>query len=133
YVLTAPFSGILTESLVNPGTLIRPGQKIGEFIDPTSYEMAVSVKSEFRNLLQVGKSVELYNLEKTKTWQGRVIRINGKVDTTTQTILAYIEVNGSDLREGQYLEVALQAKSEENAVEVSRSLLVENSKVFIVK
>ncbi|PIR14214.1 MAG: efflux transporter periplasmic adaptor subunit [Flavobacteriales bacterium CG11_big_fil_rev_8_21_14_0_20_35_7] len=133
FVLTAPFNGILTESLVNPGTLIRPGQKIGEFIDPNSYEMAVSVKSEFRNLLQVGKTVELFNLEKTKTWQGKVIRINGKVDTTTQTIFAYIEVNGSDLREGQYLEVALQAKSEENAVEVSRSLLVENSKVFIVK
>lgn len=133
YNLRAPFNGILTESLVNPGTLIRVGQKLGEFIDPSVYEIGVSVKSEFRDILQVGKQVELYNLEKTKTWIGKVIRINGKVDASTQTIKAFIQVSGKDLKEGQYVEVALQAKSEENAFEVSRNLLVENSKLYIVK
>lgn len=133
YTLRAPFSGILTESLVNPGTLIRPGQKLGEFIDPSVYEMSVSVKSEFRDLLQVGKKVELYNLEKNKTWLGKVIRINGKVETSTQTIKAIIEVAGADLKEGQYLEVALSAKSEENSFEVSRNLLVSKTQLFVVK
>ena len=133
YNLRAPFNGILTESLVNPGTLIRVGQKLGEFIDPSVYEIGVSVKSEFRDLLQVGKQVELYNLEKTKNWVGKVIRINGKVDASTQTIKTFIQVNGNDLKEGQYLEVALQAKAEENAFEVSRNLLIENSKLYTVK
>ena len=133
YVLRAPFKGILTESLVNPGTLIRPGQKLGEFIDPSVYEIAVSIKSEYRDLLQIGKQVELYNLEKTNTWTGKVIRINGKVDTSTQTITAFIQVSSPDLKEGQYVEVALQAKSEENAYEISRNLLVDNSKLYIVK
>lgn len=133
YTLRAPFSGILTESLVNPGTLIRTGQKLGEFINPEVYEISVSVKSEFRDLLQIGKQVELSNLEKTKTWRGKVIRINGKVDTSTQTIDAIIEVSGTDLKEGQYLEVALQAISEENAYEVSRNLLVDNTKLYVVK
>jgi multidrug efflux pump subunit AcrA (membrane-fusion protein) len=133
YTLKAPFSGILTETMVNPGTLVRPGQKLGEFIDPTVYEISVSVKSEFRNLLQIGKQVELSNLEKTNSWIGKVIRINGKVDTSTQTIKAYIQVKGKDLKEGQYLEVALQAKTEENAFEVSRNLLIDNSKLYVVK
>lgn len=133
YTLRAPFSGILTESLVNQGTLIRPGQKLGEFINPAVYEIAVSVKSEFRDLLQVGKQVKLYNLEKTKNWTGKVIRINGKVETSTQTVKAIIEVSGTDLKEGQYLEVALSAKSEENAFEISRNLLVENTKLYVVK
>lgn len=133
YNLKAPFNGILTESLVNPGTLIRVGQKLGEFIDPSVYEIGVSVKSEYRDLLQIGKQVELYNLEKTKTWLGKVIRINGKVDASTQTIKAFIQVSGKDLKEGQYVEVALQAKAEENAFEVSRSLLIENSKLYVVK
>lgn len=131
--LRVPFSGILTEALVNPGTLIRVGQKLGEFIDPSVYEIGVSVKSEFRDLLQVGKQVELYNLEKTKTWTGKVIRINGKVDASTQTIKAFIQVSGKELKEGQYVEIALQAKAEENAFEVSRNLLIENSKLYIVK
>ncbi|WP_456462197.1 efflux RND transporter periplasmic adaptor subunit [Lutibacter sp.] len=133
YTLKAPFNGILTESLVNPGTLIRVGQKLGEFIDPSVYEMGVAVKSEFKNLLQIGKEVELNNLEKTKKWIGKVVRINGKVDSDTQTIKVFIEVSGKNLKEGQYLEASLLAKSENNAFEVSRNLLIENSKLFIVK
>ncbi|WP_457611377.1 efflux RND transporter periplasmic adaptor subunit [Lutibacter sp.] len=133
FTLKAPFNGILTESLVNPGTLIRVGQKLGEFIDPSVYEMGVAVKSEFKNLLQIGKQVELNNLEKTKKWIGKVVRINGKVDSDTQTIKVFIEVRGKNLKEGQYLEASLLAKSENNAFEVSRNLLIENSKLFIVK
>jgi multidrug efflux pump subunit AcrA (membrane-fusion protein) len=131
--IRAPFNGILTESLVNPGTLIRVGQKLGEFISPSVYEIGVSIKSEFKDLLQVGKQVKLHNLEKTKTWTGKVIRINGKLDTATQTIKAFIEVVGKDLKEGQYVEIELQAKAEENAYEVQRNLIVENSKLYIVK
>jgi multidrug efflux pump subunit AcrA (membrane-fusion protein) len=133
YTLRAPFDGILTETLVNPGSLIRSGQKLGEFIDPSVYEVSVSVKSEFKDLLQVGKEVTLYNLGKTESWIGKVIRINGKVDTNTQTIKAFIQVSANDLKEGQYVEVALQAKAEEGAYEVHRNLLVENSKLFVVK
>ncbi len=133
YKLKAPYSGVLTEALVNPGTLIRPGQKLGEFINPSVYEIGVSVKSEFRNLLQIGKQVELFNLEKTNSWIGKVVRINGKVDTPTQTIKAFIQVSGKDLKEGQYVEVELQARSEENAFEVSRNLLMDNSKLYVVK
>ena len=133
YNLKAPFNGILTEALVNPGSLIRSGQKLGEFIDPSVYEISVSVKSEYRNLLEVGKKVTLQNLEKTKNWIGKVVRINGKVDAATQTIKAFIQVNGNNLKEGQYLEVVLEAKSEENAYEVSRKLLIDNSKLYTVK
>ena len=133
YTLRAPFKGILTESLVNPGTLIRPGQKLGEFINTAIYEITVSIKSEFQGLLEVNREVLLYNLDKTKNWAGKVVRINGKVDATTQTIKVFIQVIGKELKEGQYLEVALQAKSEENAFEVSRKLLVDTNKLYIIK
>jgi multidrug efflux pump subunit AcrA (membrane-fusion protein) len=133
FVLKAPFSGILTEASVNPGTLIRPGQKLGEFIDPNIYEVAVSVKSEFRDLLEVGKNVELFNLEQTNSWTGKVVRVNGKVDQQTQTIEAFIEVWGTDLKEGLYMEITLEARAEEQAYEVDRVLLVDESKLFIVK
>lgn len=133
YNLKAPFSGIVTESMVNTGTLVRSGQKLGEFIDPTIFEASISIKSEFKELLKIGENVILHNLEKTKSWEGKVIRINGKVDASTQTIKAFIEVKAKDLKEGQYVEVELQAKSEENAFQVARNLLIENSKVYIVK
>ncbi len=133
YNLRAPYNGILTEALVTPGTLVRAGQKLGEFIDPSVYEMEVSVNAEFADLLKKGNTVRLHNHEKTKEYTGKVIRINGKVDATSQTIKAYIQVANSDLREGTYLEANLSARSEKNAIEISRKLLVDNRQLFVVR
>jgi multidrug efflux pump subunit AcrA (membrane-fusion protein) len=132
YNLYAPFNGIVTEALVTQGTLVRIGQKLGELIDPSKYEMEVSVNAEFADLLKKGNSVKLHNLEKTKNYLGKVIRINGKIDASSQTIKAYIQVAHKDLKEGMYLEANLVAKSEKNAFEISRKLLVENKQLFIV-
>ena len=133
YNLRAPYKGVLTEALVTPGSLVRVGQKLGEFIDPSVYEMEVSVNAEFADLLKKGNNVKLHNLEKTKEYIGKVIRINGKVDTASQTIKAYIQVAHKDLREGTYLEAILTARSESNAIEVSRKLLINNKQLYVVK
>lgn len=133
YNLRAPYNGILTEALVTPGTLVRSGQKLGEFIDPSVYEMEVSVNAEFADLLKKGNMVKLHNLEKTKEYTGKVIRINGKVDATSQTIKAYIQIAHPDLREGTYLEANLSARSEKEAIEVSRKLLVDDKQLFVVR
>ena len=95
YRISAPFNGVLTEALVTEGTLIRAGQKLGEFINTDSYELEVSISKEFSDLLVEGEQVELSNLDKTKSYLGKVIRINGSVDQATQTIKAYIEVKDS--------------------------------------
>ena len=133
YNLRAPYNGVLTEALVTPGSLVRVGQKLGEFIDPSVYEMEVSVNAEFADLLKKGNTVALHNLEKTKEYKGKVIRINGKVDASSQTIKAYIQVAHGDLREGTYLEADLSARSETNAIEVSRKLLVDNNQLYVVR
>ncbi len=133
YNLRAPYKGVLTEAIVTPGTLVRIGQKLGEFIDPTVYEMEVSVNAEFANLLKKGNVVKLHNLEKTKEYEGKVIRINGRVDATSQTIKAYIQVSHNDLKEGMYLEANLNARSESNAIEISRKLLIDNQQLFVVR
>ena len=109
YRIIAPFSGTLTEAFVTPGTLVRQGQKLGEFINPDVFELNVSVKSEYSDLLQIGKSVNLRNIEKTKTWTGKVVRLNSKVDQKTQTINVYIQVKGLGLKEGMYMEADLIA------------------------
>jgi multidrug efflux pump subunit AcrA (membrane-fusion protein) len=133
YTIKAPFNGILTESLVTEGTLIRNNQKLGEFIDPTVYEMEVSLGKNYVNLLEIDKEVELNNLEHTQKYMGKISRINGNVNSTTQTISVFIEVEHSNLKEGMYLEANLSAKNELNAIEINRSLLIDESKIFIVK
>jgi multidrug efflux pump subunit AcrA (membrane-fusion protein) len=131
--IKAPFSGVLTEALVTSGTLVRSGQKLGEFIDTDMYEMEVSINSEFADLLKVGNSVTLTTLSKSKNHTGTVVRVNGKVDQVSQTIKVFIDVKHDDLKEGMFLEANLVAKSESNAIKVSRKLLVNNQAVYIVK
>ncbi|MBU2939862.1 efflux RND transporter periplasmic adaptor subunit [Lacinutrix sp. C3R15] len=133
YTISAPFSGILTEALVTEGTLIRSGQKLGEFIDTSVYEMEVAVSKAYANLLKVGESVALNNLDKTETYTGKVSRVNGSIDATTQTITAFIEVKHENLKEGIYLEANLNAKEESDAIEVDRNLLLESQQIFVVK
>jgi len=133
YRLKAPYTGIVTESLVTPGTLVRVGQKLGEFIDPSVYEMEASVNAEFADLLKKGSKVHLQNTERTKEYIGKVIRINGQVDSKSQTIKAYIQVVSKDLKEGMFLEANLKAKSIKDAVEISRKLLVNDNQIFVVK
>ena len=133
YRIIAPFNGVLTEALVTEGTLVRAGQKLGEFINPGIYELEVSVSKSFTDLLKVGESVELTSLDNNEVYTGKVTRINGRVDQASQTIKAYIEVDNDKLREGMYLEANLDAKKEENAIEIDRSLLLEGNKIFVVR
>lgn len=133
YNISAPFSGVLTEALVTKGTLIRPGQKLGEFIDTSVYELELAIGKTFSDLLQIGETVELKTLEGTDSYVGHVTRINGRIDQATQTIKVYVEVKADNLKEGMYLEAQLEAKDEPNAIKISRKLLVNNSEIFILR
>ncbi len=133
YTIKAPFSGILTESLVTEGSLIRNGQKLGEFIDPSTYEMEVGLSKTYANLLKVGESVTLSNLEGTQSYNGTVSRVNGSIDATTQTITVFIEVAHESLKEGMYLEANLNAKQEVDAIEINRNLMLEGDQIYVVR
>ncbi|MFD2917265.1 efflux RND transporter periplasmic adaptor subunit [Psychroserpens luteus] len=133
YNIRAPFNGILTEALATEGSLIRSGQKLGEYIDPSAYEMEVAISKTYANLLKVGEDVALNSLDKTEIYTGKVSRVNGSIDATTQTITAYIEVIDENLKEGVYLEANLNAKEENDAIELDRNLLLESQQIFVVK
>ena len=133
YRIAAPFNGVLTEALVTEGTLIRSGQKLGEFINTDVYELEVAVSKTYSDLLKLGETVELIDLDGAKKYTGTVSRINGNVDQASQTIKAFIEVKDENLKEGMYLEANLSAKKETDAIEVDRGLLREDDKIFVVR
>jgi len=133
YNLHAPFTGILTEALVNPGSLVRPGQKLGDFIDPSVYELELAIGKSFYPYISVGQKVLVREGQTSdRTWEGKIIRINGKVDQATQTVQAFIELKGDNLKEGMFLEAEIHGKDEENAFEIDRSLLINNKDLFVV-
>ncbi|ANW95721.1 efflux transporter periplasmic adaptor subunit [Wenyingzhuangia fucanilytica] len=133
YSIKAPFNGVLTEALVTEGTLVRSGQKLGEFINPSIFEMEVSISKSYASILKTGKQVALTNLEKTEDYTGTITRVNGSINTATQTIAVFIEVENNNLKEGLYLDANINAKSIDNAIEIDRNLLLESHEIFIIK
>ena len=133
YTISAPFNGVLTEALVTEGSLIRNGQKLGEFINPNVYEMEVSISKTFANILKVGETVSLSNLDKTEFYTGKVSRVNGSINPSTQTITVFIEVAHENLKEGLYLEANLNAKQIDDAIEIDRNLLLEDQQIYVVR
>lgn len=131
--LYAPFDGVLTEANVTEGTLVRVGQKLGEFIQDGTFELKVSISADFADLIKVGKIVQLQNVTKSKTYQGEVTRINANVEEGTQTITVIIEVSDKMLKSGQYLTAQIKAKEVKNAIRIDRNLLQNQNEVFTVQ
>ncbi len=133
YNIYAPYTGVLTSALVQPGTLVRQGQQLGEFIDQGVYELEAAVNVAYLDLLKVGESVTLRNIERTREYNGKVVRINGSVDQSSQTITAFIQVSSPELKAGMYLEAELDARQAEDTYELSRKLLLDGDQVFVVR
>ncbi|GAA0871423.1 multidrug efflux RND transporter periplasmic adaptor subunit VmeY [Gangjinia marincola] len=133
YIIRAPFSGVLTDATVTEGTLVRPGQKLGEFINTTTYELQVSVSKSVSDLLKEGEKVSLKNLNGTKEYSGKLTRINKRVDPSSQTVLTVIEVSDPMLKEGLYLEANIDARKEENAIKIDRNLMQEGNQIFVLR
>ncbi len=133
YTITAPFSGVLVEANITPGTLISPGQKLGEFIRTGIYELELNVNASLTDFLKLGKKVTLFNTDKTSTYEGPVSRINSQIDRASQTVKLFVEVRSNELSEGEYLEADINAQNIDNVLEINRNLIVDESYVFIVK
>jgi hypothetical protein len=87
----------------------------------------------YLDLLKVGESVTLRNIERTREYTGKVVRINGSVDQSSQTITAFIQVSSPELKAGMYLEAELDARQAEDTYELSRKLLLDGDQVFVVR
>lgn len=133
YTIRAPFSGVVSESSINAGTLVRVGQKMGEFFNPNVYELEAAVNLKDLAFLKEGNQVTLTSTDVNGKWTGTVRRISNTLDESTQTVKIYIEVNGKNLKEGMYLDAEIKGNTIQNAVEIARKLMVNDSSIFIIQ
>ena len=132
YTVTAPFSGVLTMTSITPGSLVRAGQSVGELMNNGNYELEATVRLEDLKYIKAGNIVQLNSPDLGNNWKGRIKRISDQIDPNTQTVIAYIGVTGKSLREGMYLVGTVQGKTVSDAVEIPKTLLVNQNQVFKV-
>jgi len=133
YNLRAPFNGIVTETSLKPGGLVRSGQKMGVFSNMNNFELEVSVKAGDITYVKIGDNVKIHSSDKSKLWTGKVIRINGAIDLNSQTVSVFIETKGKGLKAGMYLDVEMESTPVDHSVLLPRNILHNNTFVYLVK
>ncbi len=129
YIIKAPFDGTVTASMIEAGTLVRPGQKLGEFAGSGSFELEISLNPTDAELIGVGNKVAVYS--GNGIINGSIIRKSTSMDPTTQTIKVYVQISGQNLSDGMYLEAEIYGKIIPNSTLVPRKAIVNNSFVYV--
>lgn len=133
YQIKAPFNGVLVSVNVTEGSLIRPGQDLGEFIAPGDYELMVALPKSYISKINKGAPVKIKSIDTKKLYTGIVSRINAKVNSKTQSVEVYIRIRDSGLKEGMYMEADINAMEFSNVFSLDRGLLNESLELFVVK
>ncbi|MEY3965652.1 MAG: hypothetical protein RL263_821 [Bacteroidota bacterium] len=130
YRIAAPYLGVLVETNIEPGALVRAGQKIGTFVQPGVFELEASVVPSQLKYLREGQSVQLTS--EGKAYSGRILRFNEVVDLQTQMVSVIIQINHPELKEGQFFEMNIAAAEVNGSIEIARNLLSNEQTVFLV-
>lgn len=129
YQIKAPYQGVLTEATIQPGALVRAGQKVGVFVEPGVYELEASIPENQLTYLRAGQKVQLNS--NSRNYWGKVVRINQVVDAQTQMIKVYIQVKSKELKEGQYMSIKVEGNKVDQSMRIPRKL-INNGKLWVV-
>jgi membrane fusion protein, multidrug efflux system len=130
--IIAPYSGVLSEVNIQPGSLVRVGQRMGLYLDPTQYELEAAVSPSDLQDFQVGKNLELISDGNVKA-SAQVSRINASIDPQTQLIKVYLAVRGKEVREGQFFRFMAQGRTVTKSMKIPRLWLTERNTLFAVR
>lgn len=133
YKIRAPFNGTVTASNVTAGTLVRSGQKLGEFVNTSMFELELAIPATANRYIRVGTKVHLFTLDEDQEFLGTISRANAKVEQATQTISAIVEVSNTELKDGQFLKAKIEGNPIDDVVKIKGNLLLENDHVYIVR
>ncbi len=133
YTVYAPFSGVITQSMIQPGTLVRAGQQMAELMSTGAYEMKATLNLEDLKFIKIGSKVDLYSDAVDGSWKGTIKRISDQIDPNTQSVIAYIGASGKGLREGMYLRGNLNSQTIRSAMQLPIDLLINQRQVYTVK
>lgn len=133
YTITSPFPSVLISADINPGALVRAGQKLGSLIQPGSFELEASASLDDLKYIKIGDHVQMTSGDMSGSWPGQILRINRSMDPSTQMVRIYIGVAGQDLKEGQYLRANIRGVTLTDVFEISRQFLLEGNQMYFVE
>lgn len=141
-VIRAPFSGVISQRNIHPGTYVGPGARGSELPmfrleEQAKLRLAVAVPEAYTDDLQQAGAVRFtVRSLPGDTFNARVARVAGSLDTKLRTEMLEMDINNKDkkLLPGMYAEAQLPLPGKKDVYVVPKSAIVSNSeKVFVIK
>ncbi|RAJ85646.1 RND family efflux transporter MFP subunit [Chitinophaga dinghuensis] len=141
-VIRAPFSGIISQRNIHPGTYVGPAGKgsdkpLFRLEEQKKLRLAVAVPEIYTDDIRHASSVK-FTVKSLPgdTFNAQVNRIAGSLDTRLRSEQLEMDINNSDgkLLPGMYAEVNVPLPGKKDVYVVPKGAIVSNSeKVFIIK
>jgi len=133
YNILAPYSGTVAQASIKPGTLVRAGQKLGEFIRLGAFELEVAIDLEYLQYISIGAEAQLTSNQVPGSFKGKVVRVSESLDANTQSAMVILELEGDLLKEGMYLNGTIFTEPFTNAFLLTNKQLNANDETFIIE
>jgi RND family efflux transporter MFP subunit len=147
--LKAPFAGRVSEERVDIGQYVTPGQSLASLYSINAAEIMVPFEDDDVRWLRVpgftdgdgpGSSVTVHARigGMDRTWQGEVVRAEGKIDARTRMINTIVRVMNPyekrpPLASGLFVKVHIEGKIIEDVAVIPRYALRDNDTVWVVE
>jgi membrane fusion protein (multidrug efflux system) len=137
FTVRAPFDGFVAQALVKPGALVRAGQPLGLFVGTDVYEIQTAVHSRYLTTVKIGDKVLFHDENDLVVAEGKVDRIAGNVNPSTQSATVFCKVRASanrqdQMRDGRYLSGFIESSEIKNAFEIQMNLIDGEGEVFVI-
>jgi RND family efflux transporter MFP subunit len=138
--ITAPFDGVVTRRYTDPGSMIQAGtasqaMPLLRLSDNYRLRLDFPVSVDYVQNVRVGDPVDVRIDSLGKTFTGKISRFTHRVDETTRTMIAEMEVDNPKLTivPGMYATVVLKADQRPNAVAIpTEAITGGKSTVYVV-
>jgi multidrug efflux pump subunit AcrA (membrane-fusion protein) len=137
FTVRAPFDGVVVGAQVQPGSMVRAGQPLGTLVGTGTFEVKSAVHARHLARLSEGDAVSLVDESGGEVASGRVARISGNVDPTTQSASVFCEVSetpGQPLRDGRFLSGVVLGNELEGVMALNEALLEgDGAQVYVIR
>jgi RND family efflux transporter MFP subunit len=101
--IAAPFDGMITERLVEPGNMASPGMPLLRLEDTRGFRLEVRVDESRIGQIRNGDSIEVFLGTGTTSIEGTVVEVSRAVDADARAFLVKIALpNAPGLRSGKF-------------------------------
>jgi len=133
--IQAPFSGVVTRRLVDPGAHVSSSMTILTIAVPDPLKVIVQIPEKDVNLVRVGMMARLQvDAFPGRTFEGKIAHLNSALDASSRTLMAEIHIPNPQrfIKPGMFARVSLVlAEKKDSLLVPEEAVIEEDGKDFV--